>query len=61
MTWGQAVPKKRSGHYSGPLNGRNELCCWSPWSLYSVTAGHGSGLDLQDVMGRAQAAEMELA
>lgn len=41
--------EKRFGHYSWPLNWRNELCCWSPWSLYSVTAGHLSGLDLQDV------------
>lgn len=53
--------EKCSGHYSGTLNGRNELCCWSPRNLYSVTAGHLLGLDLQDMMGRAQAAEVALA
>lgn len=47
--WSQAVLKKCFGHYSRPLNWRNELCCWSPWSLYSVTAGHLSGLDQQGV------------
>lgn len=49
MTLEAGCSEKRFGHYSQPLNWRNELCCWSPWSLYSVTAGHLSGLGLQDM------------
>lgn len=49
MTLEAGCSEKCFGHYSRPFNWRDELCCWSPRSLYSVTAGHLSGLDLQDV------------
>lgn len=49
MTLEPGCSEKCFSHYRRPLNWRNELCRWSPWNLYNVTAGHLLGLDLQDV------------